>query len=109
MSVPSENIILKSDPQVQSWPSRFLDHVLILYITFLKYISVLFHIVHGKMELIEKKVPLLILVVRVWWGEVVLHTIADHVLMALILLVLDEDFRISFPINSIKFYRSCII
>ena len=48
-----------------------------------------FHIIQGEMGIIEKNIPLLLMIMRVCQGEDIPHPIRNHVLMSLILILFD--------------------
>ena len=68
-----------------------------------------FHVIQSKLLPIEKKVPLLPLVFRVFQGDNIPHPIPDHMLMAFIPIGFDEDFRIYLPVDAVKSDRACIL
>ena len=53
--------------------------------------------------------PLFLFIAWVWKGEYIPNYIPDHVLTELMLVILDGYFWISFPKNSIKLVRACIL
>ena len=98
--------ILKSDPQLCSWPCQVLNHVFICLRTTIEELDIEFHIIHSKSVLIEKYIPSFVFFVRVCQGEDIPHTIFYHVLPSLIPVGFYRDFRIYFYRNSIKIDRA---
>ena len=75
----------------------------------MKALDLQFHIFQGKTVLVEKNIPIYLLVARVWHVEDTPNTILDHVITELILAGLDGDLQIYSLRNSIEFSRACII
>ena len=80
-----KKIILQSAILLHSWPRQVLNHVFILLRTLLKDLDMDFHIVQMKPRLMEKSIPLLLLVARVCQVEYIPYTIPDHVIMGFII------------------------
>ena len=101
--------IWQRTPHVYSWPRQVLNHILICLRDFMKTVHMGFHIVQGKSRLMQKKIALIIIIVWVWKGEDIPHSIPDHVFTTLIIVGLDGYFWNSFPRNAIKLVRSCLL
>ena len=105
----TKKIIWKSTSKVHYWPCQILNHILIWHRTLVWSLGIKIHTIQRKHGFIEKDIPIILLVVRVWQGEYITHPIYDHVLMALILVVFDGDLQISSSNNPNKFNRSWIL
>ena len=68
-----------------------------------------FHVIQRKPELTKKNIPILVLVERFRQGENILHSISDHVLTALILIIFGGDLWIYFSSSSVKIKIACIL
>ena len=101
--------VWKSTPQVYSWPHQILNNILICLISVMKTLYMEFHTVQGKYGIMKKNIPLLLFILWVWKGEYTPHPITDNMLTSLILVGLDGYFWLSFPRNSIKLSRACIL
>ena len=94
--------IHKSAPQVCPWTCQVLNHVFICLRTLLEALDIEFYVIQRKYVPIEKYMPSFILVVRVWPGEDIPHTIFNHVLAAFILVIFYRGFRLSLYRSSFK-------
>ena len=61
-----------------------------------------FHIIYRKSELIDKNIPIVLLVDRVCKVEDILKPISDHMLTELILIGFDDESQIFFSRNSFE-------
>ena len=82
-----------------------MNHVSICIITQLEDLDIEFHLIQREYVLIDKYIPIFLLVVRVRQGEDITHTIINHVLTAFIFVGFDRDLYISFSGNSVKLCR----
>ena len=64
-SVTSEEYHLKSSHKVHSLPYQVMNHVLIHIINLIGGTDVVFHITQIKLGLVEKNIPIILLVLRV--------------------------------------------
>ena len=77
--------IWKSALQVHSWPLQVMYRIFICHRTFIEALDIYFHIIQCKYGLIEKEIPILLLVSRVLQVKDISHPISGNVLMTFIL------------------------